>query len=267
MIPIRQNVDINARAQDFLAYELGETKLLVASYFPTIQGECLFAGHRAFFIRTSGCNFGAKNVACSWCDTDFRISNGTPMEFEALKAQAMIGFSSPEKPLIVVTGGEPLLQPNIVGFLRYMLEAGFVVQLETNGTFLHRVNDLAKAYRGLHVVCSPKQVRGRYAAAEPQGFDYTLSKNPVQFKFVVSVDAEAGHTSVPTWINEVAAYGWVSPMTVYRKAYSGEVSSVWDNELVDQQRTADNYRYAAELVMGNPNLKFTCQLHTLMAIA
>lgn len=263
MIPIRQNIDTNARASDF---ELAPKQMLITSMFKTLQGEGPFAGHHAFFIRTAGCNFGAKDIACQWCDTSFKIADGKALSFADIAQQLEEHSFGDFKPLVVLTGGEPLLQPNAPDFVAYLLNAGYQVQVETNGSFLHKLSNLAITAKSLHIVCSPKQIKGNYAKAAPD-FAYTLATNPVHFKFVVSADPETGHNVIPDWANEVNAEVWVSPMTVYRKAYSGEVSSIWDSELVDQERTADNYRYAAELVLGNPNLKFSCQVHTFMGIA
>jgi len=261
---VRQNADINARASDFPYMEMDE--LLISSIFETVQGEGPFAGQRALFVRTSGCNFGAKeaSVACQWCDTDFRISKGRVVRFDEILAQV----KAANWPLLVLTGGEPLLQPNAVKFIQHMLVNGVDVQVETNGSFLFKLNSLAYQWDTLTVVCSPKQVGGRYSA-KPPVFDYEGAQNQVHFKFVISAHAQAGHTELPNWIcsPDFPATWWVSPMTVYRKAYEGEVSSVWDSELVDQAATAANYSRAAQLVMEIPGLRFTCQLHTLMGIA
>lgn len=264
MIPIiTQNADINARAADFP--DMQNDELLITSTFATIQGEGPLAGERAFFIRTSGCNFGAKDVACSWCDTSFAIKNGKVRSFISLLDE--IKASESGHPLVVLTGGEPLLQENTLDFIKFLLKAGCRVQVETNGSFLHRrLSAIAYIYPKLFIVISPKQLMGRYASAAP-GFDYGKVVNPVNFKFVVSADPESPHHELPAWVGTVHANWWVSPMTVYKKAYDGEVSSIWDSSLVDQAATAANYGYAARLVMDNPRLRFTCQLHTLMAIA
>lgn len=264
MIPIkivRQNADINAKRSDFPVMD--DDELLIASMFLTIQGEGPFAGQRAFFIRTSGCNFGAKTHACTWCDTSFAIKDGRFHSFTYLldKIQAV------GSPLVVLTGGEPLLQAQTPAFIQFLLDHNIQVQVETNGAFLHRIEHLVTTRTGLHVVCSPKQVGGRYAAQPPK-LDYASALNRVHFKFVVSSDPANTHYELPAWAGQDSScIFWVSPMTIYKKEYHGEVSSIWDDELVDRAACEANYRRAAHMVMETPNLRFTCQLHTLMAIA
>jgi organic radical activating enzyme len=258
---VRQNADINAKANDYPPMEADE--LLIASTFTTIQGEGPMAGQRAFFIRTSGCNFGAKTHACEWCDTSFAVRDGVIHSFIYLLDK----IKAVGTPLVVLTGGEPLLQTNTPRFIEFLLKAGVQVQLETNGAFLHRVEELAAIYANLHIVCSPKQVGGRYASQPPK-FKYASAINPIHFKFVVSSDPDNTHYTLPQWAGvPTNSVFWVSPMTIYKKEYHGEVSSVWDDELVDRAACEANYRRAALMVMDNAFLRFTCQLHTLMAIA
>ncbi len=267
---VRQNVDFNARKKDYAHLKADE--LAISSVFYTLQGEGMFSGYPAVFIRTAGCNFGAKDVACSWCDTSFALKDSTVRTIESLVTECLKIFPGDDQPikraapsaLIVITGGEPLLQPNAVDLIRALLASGFVVQVETNGTFMHRLSGLRDP--NFHIVCSPKQVGGLFMSAPPSFEDYSYT--PVAFKFVVSVDDEIHH-QLPSWaLNPpgLKSVTYVSPMTVYKKPYQGEVSSVWDAELVDQLATAANYMYAADLALRH-KLRLSCQVHTFLAIA
>jgi hypothetical protein len=74
---------------------------------------------------------------------------------------------------------------------------------------------------------------------------------------------------LPDWVSELAEDFipvYVSPMTVYKREPQGEVSSVWNRELVDHEATAKNYEYAAAYVMAQSGLLFTCQTHLFTAI-
>lgn len=120
--------------------------LVVHSVFPTIQGEGPFAGCRAIFVRLAGCN-----LQCPLCDTEY-TAHRVPYEPQTLLALvAELTFPIPE--LVVITGGEPLRQP-IGAFCRLLLDAGFKVQIETNGT-LYR-SDLPYDHPRFTIVCSPK---------------------------------------------------------------------------------------------------------------
>ena len=98
--------------------------LRVCETFASIQGESTHAGRRCFFIRLAGCSH-----RCSYCDTAYAWTGGAPMSVEALVDRAkQAGI-----PLVEVTGGEPMEQPETPLLCRKLLDAGFEVLLETNG--------------------------------------------------------------------------------------------------------------------------------------
>lgn len=121
----------------------------VHSVFYTIQGEGPFAGHPAVFVRLAGCN-----LQCPMCDTDYTSKRRT-WDAPALSGicYRLAGGSRGRvsKTLVVITGGEPFRQ-NIREFVTHLLNEGFLVQIETNGT-LYR--DLPWS-KDLTIVCSPK---------------------------------------------------------------------------------------------------------------
>ncbi|MBQ4229629.1 MAG: radical SAM protein [Bacteroidaceae bacterium] len=107
--------------------------------FVSLQGEGYFTGTPAFFLRFSGCN-----LQCSFCDTNHQT-------YKEMSEDEIVQEASREKPRhIVITGGEPALQltESLVDKLH---EAGFFVQVETNGTLpLPQSIDW--------VTCSPKSL-------------------------------------------------------------------------------------------------------------
>lgn len=255
-IPIIQNQDVVARRKDY--DHLAEDQLLVHGTFFTIQGEGPFAGWPAFFIRLGGCNFGAKTVACQWCDTAFHLQDSKVTGFYEL--ESLYHSYRHKCNLIVITGGEPCLQPALPAFVSFLKRKwpNTVVQIESNGTQLANMRSCYEA--GAYLVCSPKAVRGRYSKEAPASF---VNSTGACYKFVVSADKEDPHHTIPDWAYIAARYipVYVSPMTVYRKPYRGEISSSWDSELVDQQATAANYSYAATLAMEH-GLYVSIQSHT-----
>jgi 7-carboxy-7-deazaguanine synthase len=119
----------------------------VKELFYTLQGEGVNAGRPAVFCRFSGCNLWTgleldrSSAVCKFCDTDFVGTNGTGGgRFEtaydlakAVRSTWPERSSSREKPFVVCTGGEPLLQfdAELVSELHH---AGFEIAIETNGT-------------------------------------------------------------------------------------------------------------------------------------
>lgn len=172
------------------------SQLEVHSVFNTIQGEGPYTGHRAVFIRLAGCN-----LQCPLCDTDYTVErwNSTPFALTQLVRQ----HSEPGT-LVVITGGEPFRQ-NIEPLVTYLIDYGYSVQIETNGTLpppsvgfasLCTTDPLEK--NKCFIVCSPKTGKvndqlkhliGAYkyvASASDLGFD-GLPLHPL------------GHSSAP-WV-------------------------------------------------------------------
>jgi 7-carboxy-7-deazaguanine synthase (Cx14CxxC type) len=129
----------------------------VKEIFLTLQGEGMQAGRRAVFLRFAGCNLWSgreqdrAKARCRFCDTDFvgtDGANGGRYDAAALAAKVFEQWGSGERPLVVVTGGEPMLQ--LDGALVDSLHsAGFEIAAETNGTL--------PAAAGLDWICvSPK---------------------------------------------------------------------------------------------------------------
>lgn len=131
----------------------------VKEIFYTLQGEGLNVGRPAVFCRFAGCNLwngraeDRADSLCQFCDTDFVGTDGpgggrfaTAAALAAAVAQAWAGAA--QNRLVVLTGGEPLLQVDAA--LTAALHArGFTIAVETNGTIA--------APPGLDWICvSPK---------------------------------------------------------------------------------------------------------------
>lgn len=110
-------------------------KLRVAELFgPTLQGEGPSTGQRALFVRLSSCN-----LDCGWCDTpytwDWNRFNRDEQATEMAVADVVSWAIGHDTDLVVITGGEPLVQQRRLGQLVDQLgDAGRRVELETNGT-------------------------------------------------------------------------------------------------------------------------------------
>jgi 7-carboxy-7-deazaguanine synthase (Cx14CxxC type) len=114
----------------------------VKEVFLTLQGEGVQAGRRAVFVRLAGCNLWTGREAdrasaqCKFCDTDFVGTDGVGggrYGAEDLADRVAATWDKGERRLVVVTGGEPLLQ--LDGALIDALHArGFEIAVETNGT-------------------------------------------------------------------------------------------------------------------------------------
>ena len=99
--------------------------LTVCKTFTSLLGETTLAGLPAFFIRLSGCN-----LRCRYCDTTHAYEGGEVRQVESLVQAARNSVSR----LVLVTGGEPLLQEGSRTLLHELLSVGLEVLLETNGS-------------------------------------------------------------------------------------------------------------------------------------
>jgi len=93
--------------------------------FYSIQGESSYAGWPCVFVRLTGCN-----LRCSYCDSHYAFYDGTDMSIpEIIKEVEKYNCN-----LVEVTGGEPLLQNETPDLIRSLLDAGYRVLVETNGS-------------------------------------------------------------------------------------------------------------------------------------
>jgi len=114
----------------------------VKEIFLTLQGEGMQAGRRAVFLRFAGCNLWTgreqdrASADCTFCDTDFvglDGENGGRYEAAALAARVGEIWGEGDRRLVVVTGGEPLLQLDSA-LIDALHTRGFAIAVETNGT-------------------------------------------------------------------------------------------------------------------------------------
>ncbi len=223
--------------------------LEVKHIFATLQGEGPYAGLPAVFIRLGGCN-----LACDFCDTEFEGFSSMTLE-EILKS--VRGLRHCEEPkatrqsrldcfadarndgtikLIVITGGEPLRQ-NIAPLCDTLLEQGYTVQIETNGTLWRPLDARVK------VVCSPKITNGTY---HPLREDVLARADAIKFivsathpKYGAIADVGQGKYGIPVYIQ---------PM---------------DEQ--DEAKNRANQELAAQLAMAT-GARLSLQLHKILGI-
>jgi len=103
---------------------MGTDSLVIHEIYRSIQGETSFAGRPCTLVRLTGCN-----LRCRYCDTTQAFFGGTRVpRVEVVRRALALGT-----PLVLVTGGEPLLQPATLPLLTDLCDAGRTVLLETSG--------------------------------------------------------------------------------------------------------------------------------------
>lgn len=268
------NVDKNAGYRDYEDLSVGN--LRVTKVFQTLQSEGPFTGQWAVFLRLAGCNLGSK-LSCPWCDADFRLGDSSVMFIaDILKQIELEAEKSGQKRLLVITGGEPLLQSALMNFIRIMFDynrdcadacARWHLQIETNGYFWPaQMIDFVDRSCWLTVVVSPKvNFRGVYP-----NLDNHLIRHST-LKFLVDSDPASPYHRPPPYLERFRVEKrpiYVSPITIYDRAPDPNhaVTSIWPPTPIDLERTRRNYAYAAELVMKTPGTRLSLQTHLFAAV-
>jgi 7-carboxy-7-deazaguanine synthase len=109
-----------------------ERTLRITEIFYSIQGEASTSGLPTVFVRLTGCP-----LRCTYCDTEYAFHGGEKMQI----AQIVEKINAFNCPLVCITGGEPLAQPNVNTLMDVLCEQGYQVSLETSGAIdVSRVN-------------------------------------------------------------------------------------------------------------------------------
>ncbi|MEZ6065144.1 MAG: 7-carboxy-7-deazaguanine synthase QueE [Planctomycetaceae bacterium] len=169
----------------------------IAECFHSIQGEGRLTGVPSIFIRTSGCN-----LRCWFCDTPY--TSWEPEGESRTVAEVLDDTARWDCDHVVITGGEPLLVPELVELTTRLRERGQHITIETAGTVLRPVVcDLMSI--------SPKRANSAPATGEwrtrhearrhrPDTIHAMLAHYDCQFKFVI--DSPADIDDVADWLAE-----------------------------------------------------------------
>jgi len=118
-----------------------EKTLTINEIYHSIQGESTWAGRPCVFVRLTFCN-----LRCNYCDTEYAFYEGKKQTLKEI----MEGVEGFRCPLVEITGGEPLLQKNVLLLMSMLCDTGHTVLLETSGAHdiskvdprVHRIMDL-----------------------------------------------------------------------------------------------------------------------------
>lgn len=285
-------------------------QMFVTSMFMTLQGEGPYRGEPAFFIRLAKCN-----LICNFCDTFF--DDGDWLTFDQIeerieetidKFYADHGMDRPawtrheltkltngdvitedipvtkKRIVLVMTGGEPMLQNNIGPFLERMSIIFNKTQIESNGTQNTSIPDSTT------LVCSPKcmekkGVATKYLAPRPE-----ILERADCLKFVMEASPDSPYSDIPDWAHEWAAQTgkdiFISPMNVYNsvpleskklrltsnsttlleRSTIDEVVSFWEPDLLNMKENQINHEYAAAFCVRHGFI-LNLQIHLYASLA
>ena len=240
-------------------------KLAVQEVFYTIQGEGPYAGCPAIFIRLAGCH-----LACTFCDTEFEsgINNRlTVDEVVHMAVMALPGLSradSTRRPIVVMTGGEPMRQTT-GPLVTQLLASGFeLVQFETAGNLWDPSLDEHfrwGALSAVELVVSPKT-----AHTHPM-----IHKHARHWKYIVragDADADDGLPITPTQKNQPARTRLFRPWDVAEGRSRGNSDTIWVSPCDEHDVTLNgrNLKHATALCLKF-GYRLSLQTHKIIGVA
>ncbi len=196
----------------------------VLEIFESIQGEGSFMGVPVTFVRFPGCN-----LSCPWCDTKESWTGSGAIDYDLGALVETLCLPSKKSKIIVFTGGEPCIQPELPELIDQLRLKGKYLCIETNAT--------QEVPQGINwVVASPK----------PQA-KYQINSlcKPNELKYVVTEDFEAAAAIPETIRNLYAGKIWLQPD-------GNDMQNMWNK--------------AYHLAMEDPRLRVGVQLHKLLEV-
>src|SRR5574343_889134 len=251
--------------------KIDDDKLIVTSIFFTIQGEDPFRGYPSVFVRLSKCN-----LSCFFCDTFF--DKGDLLSFSEIDEKITDTINTyfqtqfldvPEwaknrEMVLVITGGEPMLQSNIGHFLETVGSTFKYTQIESNGTILQNIPD------STCLVVSPKCLEKNNIAIKYLTIKDDVLNRADCLKFVMSADKNTPYNSVPDYVKDWSIKNnklvFISPMNVYNtepekskllrmnnndisldvRSTTDEIISFWEKGLLNLEANKNNHEYTAK---------------------
>ncbi len=164
-----------------LKKDLLKEEFKVVEIFRTVEGEGRWVGLPVVFIRLEGCN-----LRCSWCDTTYSYDGKSYTVKNLYDILSQVKQYNLKR--VCITGGEPFMTENLDVLVKVLLDEGFFVFIETNGTMWNeKFREIKKD--NLYITCSPKPPF------------YFVNKNILPYiselKFVVDENLSVNHIIKP----------------------------------------------------------------------
>jgi 7-carboxy-7-deazaguanine synthase len=151
--------------------------LKICEIFSSIQGESSYVGLPCTFVRLTGCN-----LRCNYCDTQYAYSEGSELsEEDIISRVSNAGFN-----LIEITGGEPLLQREVYPLIERLIDEGYTVLVETNGS--QSIRDIDS--RAIVILDIKTPGSGMHEEMDLSNLDNIKNKDEVKFVITGSADYE-----------------------------------------------------------------------------
>ncbi|MGB8353147.1 MAG: radical SAM protein [Chthoniobacteraceae bacterium] len=143
-------------------------RLTVNEIYTSIQGESSWAGLRCVFVRLTACD-----LRCTYCDTEYAFYEGKKRGLQEVIDEVL----AIDCPMVEITGGEPLLQKNVLPLMTALCDAGRTVLIETSGA-----HDISKIDARVHRIMDLKTPgSGECARNLYSNIEYLTQRDEVKF--------------------------------------------------------------------------------------
>jgi 7-carboxy-7-deazaguanine synthase len=227
--------------------------LVVNEIYLSIQGESTFAGLPCVFLRLTACH-----LRCSYCDTAYAFTEGKKMPLDDVRASihklaAPFAGKTFILPLVELTGGEPLLQPNSIPLMKSLCDEGFTVLVETSGAL-----DIAPVDPRVHRIVDLKcPSSGEVARNRWQNLKHLRSTDELKFVIGTREDyqwAKAKITELQLPGLCPVLFSWVSPLLPHQQDRSLK-------KVPDHQIPISRQELVEQIIADALPVRFQLQLH------
>jgi 7-carboxy-7-deazaguanine synthase len=237
--------------------------LVVNEIYLSLQGESTFAGLPCVFVRLTACN-----LRCSYCDTAYAFTEGKKMRLvnvlaEVRRLAAPFQIRNPQSeirnlqiPLVELTGGEPLLQPNVVPLMKQLCDDSFTVLLETSGAHdIGPVDPRVRRIMDLKCPSSGEAGRNRWE-------NIPLLKATDEVKFVIGTVEDYEWSKEQIRKHDLPSicpllFSWVAPLTPAQQDKSLK-------KVPAGQRPLTHRELAERIVADALPVRFQLQMHKVI---
>jgi 7-carboxy-7-deazaguanine synthase len=154
-----------------------EKTLTINELYLSIQGESTWVGRPCVFVRLTFCD-----LRCNYCDTEYAFYGGK----KQILGEILEAVATYDCPLVEITGGEPLLQKNVLPLMTMLCDAGYTVLLETSGA-----HDISKVDVRVHRIMDLKTPgSGEVDKNRWSNIDYLMPRDEVKFVMGTREDYE-----------------------------------------------------------------------------
>jgi 7-carboxy-7-deazaguanine synthase len=227
--------------------------LVVNEIFLSLQGESTFAGLPCVFIRLTACN-----LRCSYCDTAYAFTEGRKIALSEVLAEVrrLAEPFHPRFPIVELTGGEPLLQPNSLPLMKALCDQDFTVLVETSGALdIAGVDPRVRRIMDLKCPSSSEVERNRW-----ENLQHLRSTDEIKFVIGTREDYDWAKQQITT-LNLAnrcpLLFSWVSPLTLGQQDPSLKAVPAGQNPITRRQ-------LAEMLLADGLPVRFQVQLHKVV---